>query len=72
MDEMKLTTKLMRGVVAKLISSIIKNKFGFDVKVDLAAFYITYDENTANIHLNASAQLDKDNLEYILMENGLM
>jgi hypothetical protein len=72
MDEMKLTTKLMRGVVAKIIKRIIKNKFGCDVKVDLNTFYVSYDENMATIHLDAAAQLDRANLENILKDADLL
>lgn len=72
MDEMKLTSKLMRGVASKLIRKTIKNKFGCEVKLDLNDFYISYDDNLAVIHLDAKAQLDRSNLESLLKDADLL
>lgn len=72
MDEMKLTSKLMRGVVARIIQRVIKNKFGCDVDVNLGAFYISYDDVKATIHLDAKAVMDKNNLEGILKDADLL
>ena len=72
MDEMKLTSKLMRGVVARIIKRVVKNKFGCDVDVDLGTFYISYDDVKATIHLDAKAVMDKGNLEGILKDADLL
>lgn len=72
MDEMKITSKLMRGVAAKLIRNIFKKKFGCDVKLNLNDFYVTYDETNANVHIDFNAQMDKDNLESVLLEADLI
>jgi len=72
MDEMKITSKLMRGVAAKLIRNIFKKKFGCDVKLNLNDFYVTYDEINANVHIDFNAQMDKDNLESVLLEADLL
>jgi hypothetical protein len=72
MDEMKITSKLMRGVVSKIIRKAIKNKLGADVKLDLNDFYISYDEKDAVIHVDANARLDKQNLEQILKDADLL
>lgn len=72
MDEMKITSKLMRGVAAKLIRNIFKKKFGCDVKLNLNDFYVTYDETNANVHIDFNAQMDKDNLESVLLEADLL
>lgn len=72
MDEMKLGSKLMKGVVAKIIRKAIKNKFGCDVDLVINGFYISYDDNIANLHLDANAQMGKENLEAILKEADLL
>ncbi|MBO7450294.1 MAG: CTP synthase [Clostridiales bacterium] len=72
MDEMKLTSKLMRGVAAKLIRNMFKKKFGCEVKLNLNDFYVTYDETTASVHIDVNAQMDKDNLESVLIDAGLL
>lgn len=72
MDEMKLTTKLMRGVVAKLLRNIFKKKFGCDVEINLNDFYVAYDESNANVHIDFNAKMDKDNLESVLLANDLL
>lgn len=72
MDEMKITSKLMRGVISKIIRKAIKNKFGCEVTIDLNDFYISYDDANAVVHIDANAKLDKKNLEGILKEADLL
>ncbi|MBO7449414.1 MAG: hypothetical protein J6U54_03515 [Clostridiales bacterium] len=72
MDEMKLTTKLMRGLVAKLIRKTVRKKFGCDIELSLNDFYVTYDESTAIFHLDLNGKMDKDNLESVLIDNDLL
>ena len=72
MDEMRITSKLMRSVIAKIIKKSVKNRFGCDIKLVLHDFYISYDETNATIHLDANAQMDKANLEAIFKEADLL
>lgn len=72
MDEMKLSTKLMKGLIANLIKKALKKKLGCDVKLDLNDIYITYDETNAKVHLDLNAEMDKDNLESVLLANDLI
>ena len=72
MDEMKLSTKLMKGLIANLIKKALKKKLGCEVKLNLNDFYITYDETNAKVHLDLNAERDKDNLETVLLANDLL
>ena len=72
MDEMKLSTKLMKGLIANLIKKAIKKKLGCDVKLNLNDFYVTYDETHAKVHIDLNAEMDKDNLESVLLEADLI
>lgn len=72
MDEMKLSTKLMKGLIANLIKKAIKKKLGCDVKLNLNDFYVTYDETNAKVHIDLNAEMDKDNLESVLLEADLI
>lgn len=72
MDEMKLTSKLMRGVASKIIRKVIKKTFGFDIELVLNNFYISYDDENASVHIDANAKMNRENLETILKEADLL
>lgn len=63
MDEMKLESKLTRGLASKVIKWFIRNKTGIDVEVDLGAFRTTIIDGKAHVHLDVDLELNKDELE---------
>ena len=71
MDEMKISTRLMKGLIAKIVKTMIKKKVGYDVDIRLNDLVITNDDNKAHVHLNVDAELDKDELAKILKATGL-
>lgn len=73
MDEMKLnlSTKLMRGLVAKLIKKAIYNKFGCDVNIEIKYLSVGYTDGKANLQLDMDADIGKDELGKILNLSGL-
>lgn len=71
MDEMKISTRLMKGLIAKIVKTMIKKKVGYDVDIRLNDLVITNDNNKAHVHLNVDAELDKDELAKILKATGL-
>lgn len=73
MDEMKLnlSTKLMRGLVAKLIKKAIYNKFGCEVNIELNYFAVEYKDGRANLKTDIYADIGKDELGKILNSIGL-
>lgn len=47
MDMLKIKSALFRGLISKMISSMIKSKMGYDVKVLFDDIDIEYDGNKA-------------------------
>ena len=67
MDELHITSMFLKGVVGKIISSIVKKKFpGYNVKVEIDGFDLTIDDSTARIVLKATGQADKGIIPHII------
>ena len=60
MDEMKLklSTRLMRGIVSKLITRAIKKKYGCKVTIQLNELDLNVIDGDANIKVNAEVSMD--------------
>lgn len=67
MDEMKIRTGFMKGIISKVVSSIAKKKLGSNVKVTLKEFGIEIDDK-AFVHLSIDAEMDKFELEKFLVK----
>ena len=52
MDESKIKTKLMRGMLSKVIEMLIHTKTGYKVKIQLNDVDVTINESIAHIHLD--------------------
>lgn len=68
MDEMKIVSSFTRKLVAKFIKKQIKKKFGYDLEINLNDLYISVDDNVAHIHVDANADIDKNDLDKIMDE----
>lgn len=71
MDEMKINSKFMRTVVSKLIKMALKKKLGYEVDVKIEELNATVIDGKAHVHLNADAELEKNELTKILKTVGL-
>lgn len=71
MDTMKISTKFMRGVIAKILKGIIKKKVGYDVDIQLDELMVTFDDTKAHIRINAAADISKDELTKAIKGFGL-
>ena len=71
MDEMKINSKFMRNMVAKLVKKTVKKKVGYEVDIQLNEFTATVTDGTAHVHLSVDAELNKDELTKILGKIGL-
>lgn len=60
MDEMKLklSTKFMRGIIAKIISKSIYNKFGFKPKIQINEIEAEMKDGKICFHINADGEVD--------------
>lgn len=61
MDEMKLklSTKFMRGLVAKLIRKVIHQKTGYNIDILLNEIDVQVIDGRARIHVNVDAEIDE-------------
>ena len=68
MDEMKLnlSTKIMRNLVASLISKAIRKKLGYDIDIQLNELAATIVNGQAHLHVNVDAKLNNDELKKII------
>lgn len=68
MDEMKLnlSTKIMRGLVASMVSKAIRKKLGYDIEIQLNELAATVVNGQAQLHISVDAKLDNNELKKIL------
>lgn len=71
MDEMKISSKFMRNLVAKLVKRAVKKKVGYEVDIQLNELTVTVTDGTAHVHLNIDAEINKDEFTKILGTIGL-
>lgn len=73
MDEMKLKlgTKIMRGIVAKLISMAIKKKFGCDVNIRINELDINMINGETDIKTNVELKLESSEFMKLMKSIGV-
>lgn len=71
MDEMKIGSKLMKNLIAKLVKRAVKKKVGYEVDIQLNELTATVTDGTAHIHLSVDAEMGKDEFAKILKTVGL-
>jgi len=71
MDEMKIGSKLMKNLIAKLVKRAVKKKVGYEVDIQLNELTATVTDGTAHIHLSVDAEMGKDEFTKILKTVGL-
>lgn len=73
MDEMKmrLSTKFMRGIVTRIISKAIYNKFGYDVNIQLNAIEVEAVDGKVYLHVDVDANVDNAEFMKIIKSVGL-
>ena len=73
MDEMKikLSTKLMRGFVSKLLARMIYKKTGYKVDIHINELDIKVIDGEANVAANLEAKINNDEFLKIIKSIGL-
>ena len=71
MDEMKIGSKFTTGIISKLVSMVIRKKFGYDVELKLNEVNATVTDGKTHVHLDVDAELSKEELMKILASIGL-
>lgn len=73
MDELKLklSTKFMRGIVAKLVSKTIFKKFGYNIDVQINEIEIKTEDGMIRLHASVDAKTSNDDFKDIVKSLGL-
>ncbi len=71
MDEVRIKTKLMKNILSKLISTLIRKKTGYKVKVQLNDIDVVINDSTAHIHLDVEGDINIDEFKKISQIIGL-
>ena len=71
MDEMRIRSKLMRGLIGKTASKSIRSKTGYDVDIALNEVEATVEDGTVHLHLSVDANLDKGEFDKLIKTIGL-
>lgn len=74
MDELKLrlSTKFMRGLVAKLISKAISKKLGYKINIELNAIDMETQDGVTHFRLDVEANVNNDELRRIVKDMDLV
>lgn len=71
MDEMKIVSKFTTGMISKLLKMMLRKKLGYDIDIKLNEVTAKIDDGKTHIHLDADAELEKEELTKILKSIGL-
>lgn len=73
MDELKLklSTKFMRGIVAKLIAKAIYKKLGYKVDILLNEIEVRTEDGKVRLHANVDAEVTNEDFAKIIESIGL-
>lgn len=71
MDEMKIVSKFMTGIISKLLKVTIHKKTGYQVDIQLNECTVAFDYDKAHVHLSVDADMSKEELLKILKSAGL-
>lgn len=71
MDELKIKTKLMRGMLSKVIEMLIRKKTGYKIKIQLNDIDVSITEDVAHVHLNVDGDIDVNEFKKISRIVGL-
>ena len=71
MDEMKITSKLMRHVAAKFISNMLKKKTECQVDISVNGIHVFVLDDKTHVHLDLDAEMNKEEFTKLLKRCGL-
>ena len=63
MDIMQIRTSFMRKLLSKLVSKIIKDKFGYKVNVNIGDLTVNIDDENAKVNLNVELGMNVNDLK---------
>lgn len=66
MDGMTIESKFVTGIVSKVIKTALRKKLGYKVDVQLNKATVSITDGQTHVHLDADAELSKEELMKIL------
>ena len=72
MDEMKVQSKLLRGIISKIISKNVKKKIGSDCDISINELSFVNDGNKTMVKLNIEAGIEASRIPEILNKLGVI
>ena len=71
MDEMKIVSGFTTTLVSKLLRFALRKKLGYDIHIQLNAIEATIKDGKTHVHIDADAEMDKDELTKVLKSVGI-
>lgn len=73
MDELKLklSTKFMRGMIAKIVSKAIEKKLGYNIDILINEIEIKTEDGEIKLHTSVDAKINNDEFVKIIKSIGL-
>ena len=68
---LKLSTKFMKGIIAKLISKAIHNKHGFKIDIQFNELQLENHGGKIHIHANVDGEIEESEFKKIIKSAGL-
>lgn len=67
MDEMKITSKFMTGLISVLAEKALKNKLGTEADIQLSELSANTEGNLVRVHLDVNLIIEQDQLVGLLL-----
>lgn len=71
MDEMRIGSKFITGIISKLLVTVVKQKLGYNIDLKLNAANATVGDGKAHVHLDIDAEVSNEEIMRILSGVGL-
>lgn len=71
MDEMKIVSGFTTTLVSKLLRFALRKKLGYDIHIQLNTLEATIKDGKTHVHIDADAEMDKDELAKVLKSVGI-
>ena len=73
MDELKLklSTKFMRGVIAKIISKTVSKKLGYQIDIQVNEIEVETINGKIHLHASVDADMNYEDFKNIIKSTGL-
>jgi len=71
MDEMKIVSGFTTTLVSKVLRFALRKKLGYDIHIQLNILEATIKDGKTHVHIDADAEMDKDELAKVLKSVGI-